>query len=273
MVFHLEDEFSDVLSKAQKGLDLSTEDLARHSGLSEGAIRSARRGEFTESVVRALGRELGLNESALVELARGKWRPAAVPEMDGFLMIRSPFHDWEVNSFLVWDVTSKRAMAFDTGSTAEGMVEQLEVKGLTLDAVVLTHAHWDHFEGVPALKKRWPEARVFLGAKDSPVSFASEPVLEGFAYELGALRIRGFDTPGHTPGGMSFEVTGLPKPFAFVGDALFAASMGGARTSYRDALNSLERILSLPEDTVLAPGHGPLTTVAEERRHNCFAAG
>ena len=66
-------------------------------------------------------------------------------------------------------------------------------------------------------------------------------------------------------------MSGLPRLLAIVGDALFAGSMGGGLVSYDDALrNNREQILSLPDDTILCPGHGPLTTVGEEKRHNPF---
>ena len=73
---------------------------------------------------------------------------------------------------------------------------------------------------------------------------------------------------------MTYFVRGLDRPVAIVGDSLFAGSMGGGNVSYEDALrNNLEKILTLPNDTILCPGHGPLTTVAEEKKHNPFFAG
>ena len=69
-------------------------------------------------------------------------------------------------------------------------------------------------------------------------------------------------------------MTGLARPIAIVGDSLFAGSMGGGNVSYRDALrNNVEKILTLPEETIISPGHGPMTTVGEEKRHNPFFAG
>lgn len=271
MILPVEDEFSDVLSKAQKGQGLSTEVLAARSGVPENEVRAARRGEFDAKAVEALGRELGLNVPALLELGRGSWRPAEVPPMEGFAQVCSPFYDWQVNAFALWDGELKQAIVFDTGTAAAPLIELLEAKGLELRALVLTHAHWDHFDGAPELLRRWPDARVFLGAKDGQVSVPTEAIEEGFAFELGKLKVRGFDTPGHTRGGMSFEVDGLERRIAIVGDALFAGSMGGANVSYEDGLASVQRILSLEAGTVLAPGHGPLTTVEKERRMNCFA--
>ncbi|MBK1876385.1 MBL fold metallo-hydrolase [Pelagicoccus mobilis] len=272
MILPVEDEFNDVLSKAQKAQGISTEVLAERCGVSESLIRAARRGEFDEKAVSALGEELGLKVDALLTLAKGEWRPSDVAEIEGFSMVCSPFYDWQVNAFLVWEAVSKRAVVFDSGTKAEPLIEEIERRGLELEAIIVTHAHWDHFDGAPELLKRWPEAKVFLGAKDGEISVPTLGMEEGFSYKMGAIEIEGFDTPGHTAGGMTFMVKGLERPLAIVGDALFAGSMGAANTSYADALKSLQKILSLPEGTVLAPGHGPLTTVGEEREMNCFAA-
>ena len=73
---------------------------------------------------------------------------------------------------------------------------------------------------------------------------------------------------------MTYVVTGLAQPIAIVGDSLFAGSMGGGNVSYDDALrNNLEKILTLPDETIICPGHGPMTTVGEEKQHNPFFAG
>jgi hydroxyacylglutathione hydrolase len=87
------------------------------------------------------------------------------------------------------------------------------------------------------------------------------------------LEIESLSTWGHSPGGMTFVVRGLTKPIAVVGDSLFAGSMGGGNVSYDDAVkNNLEKILTLPNDTIICPGHGPLTTVGDEKLHNPFFA-
>ncbi len=271
MILPVEDEFSDVLSKAQKGQGISTEKLAERAGVAENSIRAARRGEFDMDVAEALGRELGLNVPALLKLGSGQWRPEEVAGFEGFAMVCSPFYEWKVNAFAVWEPSSKRAVVFDTGSTAKPLIALLEQRGLELEAVIVTHAHWDHYDGTADLIKRWPEARVLLGARDGQISVPTEAMHDGFEYVLGEIRISGFDTPGHTVGGMTFKVEGLAQRLCIVGDALFAGSMGGANVSYADSLESLNKILDLDANTVLAPGHGPLTTVEEERKMNCFA--
>src|SRR5437868_15503160 len=73
---------------------------------------------------------------------------------------------------------------------------------------------------------------------------------------------------------MTFVATGLARPVAIVGDSLFAGSMGGGTVSYKDAVqNNLEKILTLPDETIICPGHGPMTSVGEEKKHNPFFVG
>ena len=80
-------------------------------------------------------------------------------------------------------------------------------------------------------------------------------------------------TSGHSKGGTTYLVEGLARPLAIVGDAIFAGSMGGGMVSFDDAWkNNREKILTLPDETVLCPGHGPLTSVSEEKRNNPFFA-
>jgi len=91
--------------------------------------------------------------------------------------------------------------------------------------------------------------------------------------DVGCMSVEMFNTTGHTSGGATFVVEGLDRDFAIVGDAMFAGSMGGPNVSYDDSLKGLNRILSGADDTVLASGHGPLTTVVQEKQMNCFYVG
>ena len=96
---------------------------------------------------------------------------------------------------------------------------------------------------------------------------------EGDQFRLCKLRIEARLTNGHSPGGTSYVIDGLQAPAVIVGDSLFAGSMGGAPNEYQKALrNNTEKILSLPLETLICPGHGPLTTVANERKNNPFFA-
>ena len=100
-----------------------------------------------------------------------------------------------------------------------------------------------------------------------------ESIPEGKRFRVASLEIEARLTSGHSPGGMTYVVTGLSRPVAIVGDSLFAGSMGGGNISYEDALrNNREKILTLPDETIVCPGHGPLTSVGKENRENPFFA-
>jgi glyoxylase-like metal-dependent hydrolase (beta-lactamase superfamily II) len=142
---------------------------------------------------------------------------------------------------------------------------------LDVQLILLTHAHPDHIADLPALREE-TGADVFTPARE-PVPGA-EPIDEGKEFRLENLQIDTRLTWGHSPGGMTYVVTGLARPIAVVGDSLFAGSMGGGNVSYRDALQTnLEKILTLPDETIICPGHGPMTTVGEEKQHNPFFTG
>ena len=176
-----------------------------------------------------------------------------------------------VNAYLVWDPAKRVAAAFDTGADSREMVRSAKHHKLDVQLILLTHAHPDHVADLPGLREE-TGADVFTPARE-PVPGA-EPIDEGKKFRLGNLQIDTRLTWGHSPGGMTYVVTGLARPIAIVGDSLFAGSMGGGNVSYRDALqNNLEKILTLPDETIICPGHGPMTTVGEEKQHNPFFAG
>jgi glyoxylase-like metal-dependent hydrolase (beta-lactamase superfamily II) len=136
--------------------------------------------------------------------------------------------------------------------------------------ILLTHAHSDHVADLPRLREE-TGAEVFAPARE-PVPAAAK-IDEGKKFPVGKIDIEARLTWGHSPGGMTFVVTGLARPIAIVGDSLFAGSMGGGTVSYKDAVrNNLEKILTLPDETIICPGHGPMTSVGEEKKHNPFFA-
>ena len=136
--------------------------------------------------------------------------------------------------------------------------------------ILLTHAHPDHVADLRRLRKA-TGAPVYISRLEEAEE--AEEVEEGKRFRVGSLEIEARLTSGHSPGGMTFVVTGLSRPVAIVGDSLFAGSMGGGNVSYEDALrNNREKILTLPDETIVCPGHGPLTTVGKEKRDNPFFA-
>jgi len=182
----------------------------------------------------------------------------------GFAMFTTPFGDMTVNSYIVFDPVTREVAAFDTGANCTGMLA-LDVK---IRQVFLTHIHGDHIGGLDHLKQQ-TGAQAFVSARE-PLAGA-EPFADDRAFQIGSLRVQPRRTSGHTRGGTSYVVTGLTRRLIFTGDALFAGSMGGALVDYREALQTnRSNIFSLPADTVICPGHGPLTTVGEEQQHNPF---
>ena len=267
----LEDNVGDIIGKAQRGLRISDTELAERARVSSQKIRALREGEFDELALLRVAGVLGLAARPLCELAKGEWRPEKIAEPDGVAQFTTHFHDMAVNAYLVWDPPSCAAAAFDTGADCGEMLRFANHHKLNVQLILLTHAHADHVADLPSLREE-TGADVFTPARE-PVPGA-ESIKEGKRFRFGNLRIETRLTWGHSQGGMTYVVTGLDRPIAIVGDSLFAGSMGGGNVSYQDALrNNLDKILTLPDKTIICPGHGPMTTVGEEKVHNPFFAG
>jgi glyoxylase-like metal-dependent hydrolase (beta-lactamase superfamily II) len=264
----VEDNFDDVIRKAQRGMGLNDAELARHAGLAPTAVRTLRDGVFDEEAVRAVAPVLRLDADRLVALGRKAWYPEQKLPPRGFAMFNTPFENMTVNSYLVWDPRTRRAAAFDTGATCDPMLDAIRAEKLTVSYVFLTHTHEDHVADAARLVAAtgadlWTSEREpFAGAKT---------FRENQTFHLDDVAIKTLLIAGHSPGLTTFFVTGLAWPLAICGDAIFASSMGGGLVSYADIYrNNVEKLLVLPRDTVIAPGHGPLTTVAQEKKHNPF---
>jgi len=267
----LEDNVGDIIGKAQRGLGISDSELAKKAGVDLQTIREMRESDFDEAALLRVAPVLDLAAGPLCELAKDEWRPQRIEKRDGFAQFNTRYHDMTVNAYLVWDPASRAAAVFDTGADCTDMLRFANRHKLNVQLILLTHAHPDHVADLPRLREE-TGADVFGPARE-PVSGA-EPIDEGKHFHLGNLEIDTRLTWGHSQGGMTYVVTGMARPIAIVGDSLFAGSMGGGNVSYQDALqNNLEKILTLPDETIICPGHGPMTTVDEEKKHNPFFAG
>jgi len=214
---------------------------------------------------------LELAARALSDLATGAWQPVEVEKLAGLAQFNTRFHDVTVNSYLIWDPRAKDAAAVDTGADCSDMLRFAKKEGLTIRLILLTHAHADHVADLARLREE-TSAKVFAPAQE--VVAGAEAIEEGKHFHLGKIEIEARLTSGHSAGGMTFVVTGLARPVAIVGDSIFAGSMGGGNVSYEHAIrNNLEKILTLPDETIICPGHGPMTTVALEKQNNPFFAG
>ena len=269
MTIPLEDNFTDVIGKAQRGLEISDSDLAKQARLDASAIRKLRGGHYNELALFRVAPVLGLGARALADLARNEYRPD-VREIDGLAIFNTTYHDMTVNAFLVWDPKSREAIAFDTGADCGPTLDRVKKEKLTVKLILLTHAHPDHIADLVRLKKTG--APVYISEREA--TFGAETISEGHEFNVGSLKAKALLTWGHSRGGMTFFVTGLARPIAVVGDSIFAGSMGGGNISYKEAIrNNVEKILTLPDETIICSGHGPMTTVGEEKAHNPFFAG
>ena len=265
----LEDTAADIVGKAMRGLKLNDADVAAKARVTAEAVASFRDGAYDERTARAVAPVLNVNADALSALCNKAWRPQPV-EVAGLASFNTPYEDMTVNSYIACDRASGEAVAFDTGADCSGMLEFLAREKLTLKLILLTHTHGDHILELDRLKEK-TGAPAFVGNRE-PIDGA-ECFAEGRTFQCGALRIETRLTWGHSPGAITYVITGLEKPVAIVGDAVFASSMGGGGISYPDALRTnREQIFTLSDNTVLCPGHGPLTTVGEEKAHNPFFA-
>lgn len=271
MSIPLEDNVSDILGKAQRGWGISDSQLAEKSGISAEKIRRVREGVLDDNAVEAVASVLKLNAAALRKLGTGKWIPESIGEIEGLARFNTTYGDMTVNAYLIWDPRSQEAVVFDTGADCGGILQCLDEKKLRAKLILLTHAHPDHVADLRRLRKA-TGAPVYISELEPEPG--AEPIADGKRFRVGSLEIEARLTSGHSPGGMTFVVTGLSRPIAVVGDSLFAGSMGGGNVSYQDALtNNRNKILTLPDETIVCPGHGPLTTVGKEKRENPFFAG
>ena len=220
----------------------------------------------------ALGRGLGLDGCKLAGIADG-WRPEA-PELSQWRELRvitTSDGGMAVNCYLVWDEVTREAALFDTGWEAAPVLGLMEENGLQLKHVFLTHLHSDHAGAVEPIREKCPRLRLHSNSRTAPVDQRNRP---NDFISLGSLRITHRDTPGHSQESVTYIVGTWPEDAphaAFVGDALFAGSIGRANFSAELARRSVrEQVLSLPAETLICPGHGPLTTVAQEKAHNPF---
>ena len=199
-----------------------------------------------------------------------------------------PVGPLQANCYLVWD-EANAACAVDPGGEPERLARLVEQKGLRVEAVLVTHGHFDHVEGVKGFAEA-TGARVYCSrqvqpvlsgnqgcsATGYPVPSVGEPVIEvvedGTKLLVGSMTVTVIATPGHTPGDVTFELGGA----LYCGDLLFRRSVG--RTdfpggNFAQLLGSVARLVKLyPGETPVYPGHMDSTTLGEELAHNPFLA-
>jgi hydroxyacylglutathione hydrolase len=267
MKIPLEDLFEDITGKAQRGLKLSDDELVAKAKLGPSTLNRLRNGSGTRAEVDALAKALELKADALWESFQRSWEPKPV-SLDGLEQINTDLLGMTVNSYLVWDPSSRSCALFDAGLEPATLFGIRDRKSLKIESIFITHTHEDHVAALEEIVAK-SSAKVFAPAQEL-VSGATA-VKQGNRFEIGNLKVEARFTNGHSPGGTSYVIEGLAAPVAVVGDSLFAGSMGGAPNAYSLALkNNREKLMTLSPETILCPGHGPMTTVGEEHQHNPF---
>ncbi len=199
------------------------------------------------------------------------------------------------NCYLVADEATGEAAIVDPGGDARAILRRCNQLSIRPTQIVCTHAHADHVGAVPALKRLRPELRFCVGRADAPMLAdrtlnlaammgglrgmpAPDTMLgEGDSVGLGERRLRVLETPGHTPGGISLVAEGEAPPVVFCGDLVFRGGLGrtdlpgGCFETLRHSIE--QKIFTLPDQTILLPGHGEPTTVGREKGAGLLGQG
>ncbi|MEO1858158.1 MAG: MBL fold metallo-hydrolase [Rubritalea sp.] len=246
----LEDDFNDCLSKAIRGHGCTIAQLALLAGINEGRITACINGQEDAAVIHMLAPHLQLNADNLLQLKEYDPQTHRIP---GLTQVTSPFGHLGVNAYIVH--SSKGALIFDTGTDSS----KLHVLAPSPAHLFITHNHPDHTAGV-------------IEFAHCQKSFPEE-LSHGDNMQFGKLYIKILDVTGHYNPARAFFIQGLERPICIVGDSIFAGSIGKCMSteSYSTALaNIRDHVLKLPNETILCPGHGPLTTVGLEKDNNPF---
>lgn len=273
----LEDELGDVLEKAMRLAGCDGPALAARAGLDVARIRDAMdyRSDFTCAEASRLAAALGLNEVGLAALAGGRY---PLPEISGLPFclypLRMPYGVGVVNAYLVADCPQSHGILFDTGADFSQLRRVWPKNIKKLDAVFITHAETEHIGGLTDVLAAFGPAPVYLPAGANRAGAIN--LGEGERAEFGGIEVQALHTPGHAAAHNCYSVQ-MPRvpaatPLLVSGDLLFAGSVGGCYFSATLLRAALRRLFAdLPATTVVAPGHGPLTTIRHERSYNPFA--
>jgi glyoxylase-like metal-dependent hydrolase (beta-lactamase superfamily II) len=270
----LEDTFGDILRKAMRGTGVSGAQLARSTGIAVSSINAWLKddGAADDDQARAVARVLRLDPGKLADCAAQRWYPPPIERDD----VRHHPHDpHPSNGYVFFLEGGRRSALVDPAGIAPNLLRVLRDGDYHLQYILITHKHADHCDATAEVAKAFPQAQIVMHELDvaaiGGLSSKALPIRDGDDLPFGdGAAVRMLHTPGHTDGSSCFFF----RAMLFSGDTLFAASVGGAygdKSTYADILNNVRsKLFTLPDDTVLMPGHGPPSTIALEKAHNPF---
>ena len=272
----LEDELGDILEKARDGKSWSQKDLAQSTGIALDDIRRMENYELIPdaAVLEKLASALDLHGPSLSAIANDAWTPEPITPDPGpfdLVCLNVFMGSYPVKCYLLTCRETEATAIIDTGANPEAIIQKARELNVRPAKILLTHSHPDHAGGLNVLDREY-QCPTWIDPKDPRPSGSHDlrPIADGDVIELGNLQIQALATPGHTTGGVSYWV----GESILSGDAIFAGSMGRANSSWPDLFHSITgRLLTFPDSYRLFPGHGPATTVGEEKRHNPFFFG
>lgn len=274
MPIPLEDEFGDILRKAMAGTRVDAAALGRATGIEPARVAAwaACRERPSEDEARSIAPLLHLDAARLADSVCERWYPQPV---DAPEVRHHPQRPHPSNGYVFFLAGTRRAALVDPAGVPANLLRILRDGAYHLEYILVTHKHADHCDATADVATAFPQAKIVMHPLDvhaiGALAPRTTPVRDGEELPFGdGVRIRMLHTPGHTDGSSSY----LFKSTVFTGDTLFAGSVGGAygdASTYDDILNSVRsKLFTLPDDTVVMPGHGPPTTIAQERAHNPF---
>ena len=275
MAYILEDEFGDIIQKARSGRGLSIAQVASETQISQEQLSKMENYTLkpTAKQVDEIAAVLELNGAKLFDIAMERWTPEKWDVNFDSVITVIPLSvtfgsGYSAYCYLLTCNQTKATAIVDTGGNPDQVITAINENNLKPSLILITHEHSDHAGGLRKLQIVTQAHVIASKAAALPSEVRECTKLEdGAEVELGSLRIKILHTPGHTQGSCCYHVSKA----AFVGDTIFAGSVGRGGFSYPSLLQSVcDKIFTLDDDVHLFPGHGPVTTVGQEKAHNPF---
>jgi len=274
----LEDFLGDIVGKARRGQGMDVAKISQDTGLSAEQLATVESYAWMpdEAAIKLLAGVLNLNGEKLVTIANG-WMPKAPNESfeNAHMAVRRLVLDagMAVNCYVLVCKKTGQGAVIDPGGEAHRILGLVTEMGVDITHILLTHGHGDH---VGALEEVAAATGALVcgcerdfGLMGGRSKVVTERVDEGWTTRVGHLEVSTFNLAGHTPGGIGYYTS----PVFFSGDALFAGSLGGTRSlaAYEGQILAVkQKVLLLPDETCIFPGHGPVTSVGQEKAHNPY---